>query len=587
MDTSKTEVTFRGLSIPFPEDLSEDKRLQLQEGRYKSDEITGALSVIRPGDKVLELGTDLGVVSAVVANEASPKAVLSFAANPTRVPYIRAMQSLNRLQDIVAVRHPLSPDTSAEQDKRSLGSPGSFSSLPALADARRVETPTELLDTVIDKFRPDVLIMNIGQDALSLLNPCHFKDVRAVVMSFCPSVHGREHTKACKDRLLSVGFQKSADLSTRAVWTCMRNLVRMEPPSPAGGWSCQVARLQAPVVVPPTHRSHVQPTGVLTAKGQTVPHAATWRNARLLTLPPARPEKATRLPGRWVWGGVLWRYFPHFITESVTRLWVLEHIDVAQFDGILFTPKNPKNTGPMPSFQRAFLDLMGCSLPIHEARKPCVPDELIVPGQGFGLGQISRGTDRFTEAMALRFGHDVAPSGSEKLYISRSRLGAGRGALLGETQLEAYLEDEGYEIFHPQAHSLSEQVARYKAARQIIAAEGSALHFLAFVARPDQQIAMILRRRSSATQHISNHLESFSGRVPLCIETLRRQWMPEGEIRKRLAVGEPDFAAIQAALVTHGFITNGPVWEQPVEETVQAALGSGYTLLAPSDRLAG
>ena len=161
--------------------------------------------------------------------------------------------------------------------------------------------------------------------------------------------------------------------------------------------------------------------------GQAVPHAATWRNGRLLTPPPARPQQAERLPGRWLWGGVLWRYFPHFVTESVTRLWALEHIDQAGFDGILFTPKNPGVTDPPPGFQREFLTLMGCDLPIREARVPCVPDELFVPGQGFGLGEISRGTDRFIETMALRFAQDVAPDGPSRLYISRSRLGAGRG----------------------------------------------------------------------------------------------------------------------------------------------------------------
>ncbi len=291
------------------------------------------------------------------------------------------------------------------------------------------------------------------------------------------------------------------------------------------------------------------------------------------------PKDAERLPGRWLWGGVLWRYFPHFVTESVTRLWALEHLDEKEFEGILFTPKNPNAEGPPPSFQEDFLKLMGCSLPIREVREPCVPDELYVPGQGFGLGDISRGTDRFIEAMALRFGQDIAPEGPEKLYISRSQLGPNRGALLGEERLEALIEAEGYEVFHPQAHPLAVQVARYKAARKIVAAEGSALHFLAFVARPEQHVAMILRRRSGATRHISAHLESFSGRAPVWIETLRRTWMPEGEVRKRLAIGEPDFAAVQDALIKHGFIERGAVWQQPDAGEMQDLLGTGFTLL--------
>lgn len=591
MQDTLTTVTCRGVAVPASPFLTETRQRRMAEERYEADEIAGALAVVRPGDRVLELGAGLGVVGAVIAKNANPKAVLSFEANPDLIPHIRALHDLNGLQDRIELRNQVLMSAPERPDTRTFYLRNSFLG-SSLVDAdnrqtRPVEVPTASFDAVIEEFRPDVLIMDIEGGELEFLEHATLKGIRAVVVEFHPTVYGAGGTRTCKDRLRSMGFRKSEGVSTRHVWTCTRNLVRMEPPNPVGGWSCQIARLKNPVVVPPTHRSHVQPSGVLTGEGQVVPHAATWRAARLLTPPPARPPQAERLPGRWLWGGVLWRYFPHFVTESVTRLWALEYIDSSRFDGILFTPKNPANTEPLPAFHREFLSLMGCDLPIHEARAPCSPDQLIVPGQGFGLGEISRGTDRFIEAVALRFGQSVAPEGSDKLYISRSRLGTGKGALLGEARLEAYLAAEGYEIFHPQAHSLTEQVARYKAAKQIVAAEGSSLHFLAFVARPDQQVAMILRRRSGATQHISTHLESFSGRAPLWIETLRRAWMPAGQVRKRLAVGEPDFAAVQAALVGAGFVAPGPVWEQPGEDEVRALLGPDFELLDEGSRLVG
>ncbi len=591
MDELKPNIRFRGIEIPSSPYLTELRCKRIVEGRYEAEEITGALAVVRPGDRVLEMGAGLGVVGAVVAANAKPQAVLSFEANPDLVPHIRSLHALNGLQDRVEIRNQVLMSGSDRPETRRFHIRNSFlgSSLvdPENRPTRTVEVPTASFDEVLREFRPDVLIMDIEGGELEFLSRAELHGIRAVVIEFHPKVYGQDGVKACKERLRDMGFRKSEDLSTRFVWTCTRNVIRLEPPRPAGGWSTQIARLKAPLVVPPTHRSHVQPSGVLTSGGQFVTHSATWRNGRLLTPPPDKPTAAKRLPGRWLWGGVLWRYFPHFLTESVTRLWALEHLDAAGLDGILFTPKNPASTQPLPGFQQAFLDLMGCTLPIHEARKPCVPDELFVPGQGFGLGKITRGTDRFIEAVALRFGQGIAPDGPEQLYISRSRLGANRGALLGEERLEEYLAEQGYEIFHPQAHSLAVQVARYKAARQIVAAEGSALHLLGFVAGPEQQVAMILRRRSGATRHISAHLESFSGRAPLWVETLRRTWMPTGQIRKRLAIGEPDFAAVQAALVAGGFVAPGPVWEQPGEAEVQAMLGPEFELMGTSERLAG
>jgi hypothetical protein len=97
---------------------------------------------------------------------------------------------------------------------------------------------------------------------------------------------------------------------------------------------------------------------------------------------------------------------------------------------------------------------------------------------------------------------------------------------------------------------------------------------------------MILRRRSGATQHISTHIESFTGRAPVWIETLRRTWLPAGQVRRRLAIGEPDFPAMQAALVATGFVAPGPAWTQPGEAEVQAALGPDFTLAETAARLA-
>lgn len=591
MHELKENIRFRGIEIPSSPYLTELRRKRILDGRYEAEEIAGALTVVRQGDRVLELGAGLGIVGAVVAANAKPQALLAFEANPDLIPHIRALHSQNGLEDRIEIRNQVLMSGRDLPETRSFHIRNSFlgSSLidPENRPSRTVEVPTASFNEVLHTFRPDVLIMDIEGGELEFLAQAELHGIRAVVIELHPKVYGQDGMKACKERLRAMGFRKSEDLSTRVVWTCTRNVIRLEPPSPAGGWSTQIARLKTPLVVPPTHRSHVQPSGVLTSGGQFVPHSGTWRNGRLLTPPPDKPTEADRLPGRWLWGGVLWRYFPHFITESVTRLWALEHLDASGVDGVLFTPKNPATDAPLPGFQRAFLDLMGCDLPIHEARRPCVPDELLVPGQGFGLGKITRGTDRFIEAVALRLGQGIAADGPERLYISRSRLGVNRGALLGEERLEACLAEQGYEIFHPQAHPLDVQVARYKAARQIVAAEGSALHMLGFVAGPEQQVAMILRRRSGATRHISAHLESFSGRAPLWVETLRRTWMPDGQIRKRLAVGEPDFAAVQAALIAEGFVAPGPVWEQPTEVEIRAELGEGFTLMEQSARLAG
>lgn len=572
----------KGVKVPHSPFLTETRIKRIEEARYEGEEIDGALSVIGPEDRVLELGAGLGVVGGVVAVNARPERILSFEANPNLVPHIRDLYALNGIEDRIKVRNELLIASPDRPETMTFHVHSSFlgSSLIDRDDRKTtpVEVPTVAFDKIRRRFKPTVLVMDIEGGELDFLQHADLTGIRAIVIEFHPNAYGIEGVKTCKNLLRGAGFKQVKDKCTRFVWTCTRETQDFVAPDPDKGWSRQIVTLETPVVVPPSERSHVQATGVLNKDGAPVTEAALWRGRRLLTDPPAPPDgKVRRLEGTWLWGGVMWRYFPHFITESVTRLWALDAVDLTGVKGILFVPKSPGNDDTPPGFQENFFRLMGTDLPLLDVKDPVRPDRLIVPGQGFGLGDISRGTPEFRAAFANRFARDVAPDGPEKLYISRSRLGPQRGALLGETFIDDCLAAEGYEVFHPQDHSLEVQIARYRAATHVVAAEGSSLHLYAFVGRRDAKLAMLLRRKSRATQHISTHIESFTGVTPLWIEHLRQTWKRVDTPRKRLHISEPDFAAIQADLRRGGFISaKGPDWTQPDPKELKALLGSNY-----------
>ncbi|OIQ33205.1 MAG: hypothetical protein BM562_02160 [Alphaproteobacteria bacterium MedPE-SWcel] len=332
-------------------------------------------------------------------------------------------------------------------------------------------------------------------------------------------------------------------------------------PSPKGGWSEATQTLKNAIVVPPVESDMVQAAGVLHADGTYCPQGALWRRHRPITTQPAMPEIVPReMSGRWLWGGVLWAHFGHFLVESTSRLWALDHLD-RPVDGVLFVPKRPAVGDQVRGFHKEFLGLMHDDLPIRVAADPARVEELVVPGQGFGLGAIIEGTSRYRDSIHARFARDVVPAGSDRIYISRSRLGLGKGGLLGEEQLEQYLSEEGYEIFHPQDHSLTEQIARYKAAKKVIAADGSALHLYAMVGRPDQRVAMVLRRKSTAHTLLTDNVRHFCGCNPLVIGALRTEWVPVDKQRSsRLSFGELNHSVIGKELRDGGFITGGEDW---------------------------
>ncbi|WP_095587834.1 glycosyltransferase family 61 protein [Actibacterium ureilyticum] len=340
-------------------------------------------------------------------------------------------------------------------------------------------------------------------------------------------------------------------------------------PEPDGGWSTEIVTLKNATVVPPLKSDMVQPAGILREDGKYALRGALWRGGKPITVQPDPPKgPLPELKGRWLWGGVLWAHFGHFLAESTSRLWALDR--AAPLDGILFMPKRPRLGDQVHEFQRTFIALMDSDLPIRVLAEPHRVEQIVLPGQGFGLGAISAGTEPFRAAFHDRFGADVAPDGPKRLYISRSALSGKRGGMMGEEKFETYLTDHGYQVFHPQKHDMRTQIARYKAAEQVIAGDGSALHMFAMVGRPEQQVAMVLRRSSNVVGNLITHITSFTGRAPLVIKALRCEWLPPDKKRaSRMSFGELDLPLLQQALRQNGFIGDGPVWE-PVTDTERA-----------------
>ncbi len=569
-----------GVKVPDSPMMTPERANRINAARYEGQEIAGALAVIRPGDKVLEMGAGIGLVGAIAAKTGKPAKVLSFEANPDLIPHINALYKLNGLGKTIEVRNevlisaPDAPETIPFHIRNSyLGS--------SLIDTdkratTKVEVPTASFEQVHRDFHPDVILMDIEGGELDFLRHASLEGVRAIVIEFHPEAYGKEGMRECKAVLERAGFAKVVGHCTRHVWTCTHD-VGLRPPVPGAGWSRERQTLEGAIIVPPVEQNFVQAAGVLHADGSYCATGALWRNGRALTTKPPLPEgKIAQRKGTWLWGGVLWMHFGHFLVESTARLWALHGLD-EKIDGVVFIPKRPRNGSEVAAFQHEFAALLGDDVTIACAEGPEIIERLIVPGQGFGIGSMIEGTSEYRAAMAAMLGRDVTPDGPEKLYISRSKLPAGRGNLIGEDALEAHLQDEGYTVYHPEKHDLSHQIATYRAARQVIAAEGSALHLLAMVAPPDQQVAIVVRRPSSATRQLETHLKSFAEITPQTISQLSRSWKPKGPAKSRLWMGELDMPALQADLSAAGFISKGKTrWAFLDRADVSARLGDAF-----------
>ena len=330
----------------------------------------------------------------------------------------------------------------------------------------------------------------------------------------------------------------------------------IDPPNPKGGWSQSVREYERARVVPPQELDgRILYTGVFDSEGALLPMAATWRRDELITYAPNLPVEAeAQLAGKWLWGGVLYHHFGHFQMQSIARLWaVRKYRD--EIEGIVFVTRGQAELLP---FAKDFLRLLIGDVPVHVVSAVTDIEALVVPGQGFGLGKIASGTRVFRRYVAAEFARDVAAEGPRDLFISRSLQPVDKGGFLGEELLDARMEEAGYTVFWPEEYGLEEQISRYKAARRVVALDGSALHLFAMVARPEQKAAVILRRERVASRSLRRHMAAFMGGKPLTINALSEG--VEVSLGKKRAISALDFEMIGRLLKRHGFIKRGVAW---------------------------
>lgn len=331
-----------------------------------------------------------------------------------------------------------------------------------------------------------------------------------------------------------------------------------------------------------------RPAGVFDHRGDSVALAQCTRDGRqrVTSPPPAPPPPATRhLPGTWLFGGMLYGHFGHFLCESTARLWGLDLPYAVA--GVIFHPKpTDGKTRRLLGPTVPWLRVAGVSTPVEATIETLSTDRLLIPEQGFGTGPLIAGRPEYRAYMRRRFGAEIAPDGPERLYISRSRLYSKRGRILAEDRIEFALIAEGYEIYHPQEHDITHQIARYKAARQVISTDCSALHLAAFFASPQSRVAIIARRPGPTIHEFTAQYHAFAGLEPLVINALTGLWASADARLAQMSevYATLDFPATGTALAAGGFITDPSLWPAPPGEALEAErLALSSRIEAPLD----
>jgi hypothetical protein len=279
--------------------------------------------------------------------------------------------------------------------------------------------------------------------------------------------------------------------------------------------------------------------------------------------------EAAQLRGCYMFGGMFWHHFGHFLFETLARLWAVAQLR-ERIDGIVFFVPRPMD-GISPMHQDVF-PLMGIDIPIILMQEPKRIEKLYVPRQGCGFGGLASGTPAFRDYM---HGHlwKVPPKGKgTKIYLTREGYGLKRGGYVAEELLRARLEAEGYVAYSPERESFKEQVATYLGASHVLGPDSSAMHLVGFAVPDKTHVGMILRR-VGGEQEMLPQIAGFTGRVPTVVNGIRRMLRRDNMKNQTWAMfAEIDLPLIGRKLAEAGFIEGKGDWPDQTDAEREAIL---------------
>jgi len=208
----RESIEYCGLTIPFNRTgMNDGVVMALARRIYEAPEIRGLEIALCAGDRVMELGSGLGIVTALAARAVGPSGVvLSFEANPDMIPATRSFLLDHGVAN-VEIRHAVLVPDGATGSSREFFLTGSFASSSLLdTDNQRrkgvISVPAMSLGEVVSSFRPDVLICDIEGGEAELIPDLDASTLRAVVLELHPDRLSSEQIGAIDFALARYGL---------------------------------------------------------------------------------------------------------------------------------------------------------------------------------------------------------------------------------------------------------------------------------------------------------------------------------------------------------------------------------------------
>jgi len=171
-------------------DIPKSVRSHLFKGIYEAFECDMVKKNVQQGDRVLEIGTGIGMVSLLATKKAGEGNVLSCEANPRLEKVIRANYELNGWQPNLLMKAVTSDgrDLVFHQDPNILSS----SSFERDLNLDTITVPSVAMYEVMAAHNPNVLIVDVEGGEIEILPNVDLSGVKAIIIELHPHIIGED-----------------------------------------------------------------------------------------------------------------------------------------------------------------------------------------------------------------------------------------------------------------------------------------------------------------------------------------------------------------------------------------------------------
>ncbi len=215
------------------------------------------------------------------------------------------------------------------------------------------------------------------------------------------------------------------------------------------------------------------------------------------------------LPGAWFhldseWPG----HFGHLMTEQLSRMWAWERVREMEPDvKVLLTLQHDRDPAVLAPFEIDILGAFGITPDdVHVFSAPCRPERLYT---STGMFSLPRFIHPEMASIWDRIGDHVVRTAEDRRRPERifaSRRPSLKRSCHNVEEVEAFFAARGFEVVHPEDHSLAEQIAMFRAADTIAGFAGSGLFSLAFCTTPKRVFALGLDAYTARNEYLISAL---------------------------------------------------------------------------------